>query len=98
MKSSLRFAAKALLSGFLAVVPIYLAVLLLLKGIQSVAKLMHPVILLVPDWLPAEGILSVLLVLVIHARGPDAGIRVVGCSPSVSRLPGCEAAVFAGAR
>lgn len=30
MKSSLRFAAKAVLSGFLAVIPVYLAVLLLL--------------------------------------------------------------------
>ncbi|HVN46170.1 MAG TPA: hypothetical protein VMT66_13155 [Steroidobacteraceae bacterium] len=65
MKSSLRFATKALLSGFLTVVPIYLAVLLLLKAMQSVAKLVHPVTLLIPDWFPAEGILSLLLVLVI---------------------------------
>lgn len=65
MKSSLQFTTKALLSGFLTVVPIYLAVLLLLKGMQSVAKLVHPVTLLVPDWLPGETILSLLLVLVI---------------------------------
>jgi uncharacterized membrane protein len=65
MKKSLQFATKALLSGFLTVLPIYLAGLLLLKAIQSIAKLVHPVTLLVPDWLPAERILSLLLVLVI---------------------------------
>jgi len=65
MTKSLRFTTKALLSGFLTVLPIYLAVLLLLKAIQSIAKLVHPVTLLVPDWLPAERILSLLLVLVI---------------------------------
>jgi uncharacterized membrane protein len=65
MKMSLRFVAKALVSGFLTLVPIYLAVLLLLKGMQSVSKLLHPVTLLIPDWLPAEGALSLLLVLVL---------------------------------
>jgi len=65
MKKSLQFTTKALLSGFLTVLPIYLAVLLLLKAIQSIAKLVHPVTLLVPDWLPAEGLLSLILVLVI---------------------------------
>jgi hypothetical protein len=58
MKKSLRFTTKALLSGFLTVLPIYLAVLLLLKAIQSIAKLVHPVSLLVPDWLPAESTLA----------------------------------------
>ena len=58
MKSSLRFATKALLSGFLTVVPIYLAVLLLLKAMQTVAKLVHPVTLLIPDWLPADSVQS----------------------------------------
>jgi uncharacterized membrane protein len=65
MKNSLRFAAKALLSGFIIVVPIYLAVLLLLKGMQSVAGLVRPFTLLLPDWLPAERLLSLLLVLVM---------------------------------
>jgi uncharacterized membrane protein len=65
MKKSLRFAARALLSGFLIVVPIYLAVLLLLKGMQSVAGLVQPLTLLLPDWLPAERLLSLLLVLMM---------------------------------
>lgn len=65
MKSALRFAAKAVLSGFLTVIPVYLAGLLLLRGMQSVAKVVHPMTLLLPDWLPAERILSFLLILVI---------------------------------
>ena len=61
----MKFAAKAILSGFLVVIPIYLAVLLLLKGMKTVATLMRPFASLLPDWLPAEGLLSLLLVLFI---------------------------------
>jgi uncharacterized membrane protein len=63
MKKSLLFATKALLSGFLVIAPIYLAVLLLLKAMKSIAILVHPLTLLVPDWLPAERLVSLLLVL-----------------------------------
>jgi uncharacterized membrane protein len=65
MRKALRFTGRALLSGILIVVPIYLAVLLLLKGMQSVAALVQPVTLLLPDWLPAERLLSLLLVLMM---------------------------------
>jgi uncharacterized membrane protein len=65
MKKSLVFAAKATLSGFLIVVPIYLAILLLLKAMKTVATLVRPFTLLLPDWLPAERALSLLLVLVV---------------------------------
>jgi len=44
--------------------PIYLAVLVLLKGMQSVASLVRPLTVLLPDWLPAEGLLSLGLVLI----------------------------------
>ena len=65
MKESLQFAAKAVLRGFLIVVPIYLAVLLLLRAMGEVAKLVRPFTLLVPDWIPAEHVLSLLLVLLV---------------------------------
>jgi uncharacterized membrane protein len=65
MNKSLRFVTKALLKGFLVLVPLYLAVLLLLKAMQSVARLLHPFTALIPNWLPGEGILSLLLVLAI---------------------------------
>jgi hypothetical protein len=45
------------------VVPVYLAVVLLRKGMQSVGGLVRPVAALVPDWMPAERLLSLLLVL-----------------------------------
>jgi uncharacterized membrane protein len=65
MKNSLLFAAKAILSGFLVVIPIYLAVLLLLKGMKTVGTLMAPFASLLPDWLPAGELLSLLLVMFI---------------------------------
>jgi uncharacterized membrane protein len=44
---------------------VYLAILLLLKAMQSVGKLVQPFTKLLPDWLPAEQLLSLLLVLAI---------------------------------
>ena len=65
MKQALSFVTRAVLTGLLIVVPVYLAVLLLLKGMKSVAGLVRPVALLLPDSLPGETILSLLLVLSI---------------------------------
>ena len=59
------FAVKALLRGLLIVAPIYVAILLLLKGMGSLMKLVQPVAKLLPDWLPAEQALSLLLVLFV---------------------------------
>ena len=52
MKKSLVFVARAVLSGLLVLVPVYLAVLVLLKGMKSVAALVRPFALLLPDWFP----------------------------------------------
>ena len=65
MKKALAFVAKAVLTGLLVVVPIYLAVLVLLKGMKSVGQLVRPFARLVPDWFPAEQAMSLLLVLMI---------------------------------
>ena len=65
MKKALVFVAKAVLGGLLIVVPIYLAVLLLLKGMKSVMGLVRPFAYLLPDSLPAEKMLSLLLVFAI---------------------------------
>ena len=54
MKKSLVFVARAVLCGLLVLVPVYLAVLVLLKGMKSVAALVRPFALLLPDWFPAE--------------------------------------------
>ena len=81
MKQLVAFLSKALFRGLLIVVPVYLAVLLLLKGMKSVAKLVSPFVNILPDWLPAEELLSLLLVLAIFiaigaAVGTGLGKRV----------------------
>ena len=65
MRQGVRFVVGALIGGALVVVPLYLAVLLLLKAMKSVAGLARPFAMLLPDWIPAERALSLLLVLVI---------------------------------
>lgn len=65
MKNPFAFVAKTVLVGLLIVIPIYLAVLVLLKGMKSVMGLVRPFAQLLPDALPAEQLLSLLLVLAI---------------------------------
>ncbi len=77
MKQAMRAVSKALIRGLLIVVPVYLAIILLLKGMQSVAKLVQPFTALLPDWVPAEELLSLLLVLAICAAiGATVGTRI----------------------
>ena len=65
MKLARDFFTNALVGGLLIVVPLYLAVLLLLKGMKSVAGLVRPLTGLLPDGFPAEKLLSLVLVLVV---------------------------------
>ena len=65
MKYAREFITSTVVGGLFIVVPLYLAVLLLLKGMKSVGGLVRPIAAVVPDWLPAEGLLSLLLVLVL---------------------------------
>jgi uncharacterized membrane protein len=65
MRYAREFVTSTLVGGLLIVVPVYLAVLLLLKGMKSAAGLVRPIAALLPDSIPAEGFFSLLLVLVI---------------------------------
>lgn len=65
MKFAREFFANVLVGGLLIVLPIYLAALVLLKGMKSVGALVRPFTLLLPEWLPAENLLSLALVLVV---------------------------------
>jgi uncharacterized membrane protein len=65
MRYAREFITSTLVGGLLFVVPVYLAVLLLLKGMKSVGTLVRPFTALLPDWVPAERLLSLLLVLTI---------------------------------
>jgi len=63
MKKGLQFVLRAILGGLLFVIPIYLAILLLLKGMKSVAGIVRPLARLLPESVPADMLLSLLLVL-----------------------------------
>lgn len=65
MKKLGQFLGTNLLAGILVITPIYLALLLLFKAASSVMNVVRPIANLVPEWLPAEHILSLLLVLTI---------------------------------
>jgi hypothetical protein len=56
---------QALIAGALFVLPVYLAILLLLKAAKSLGGVVKPLTRLVPEWFPAENLLSFLLVLVV---------------------------------
>jgi len=77
MKQATPFLSKALFRGLLIVVPVYFAVLLLLKGMKAVANLVSPFAQLLPAWVPAEEFLSLLLVLAICVViGASVGTRI----------------------
>ena len=65
MKRLVEFIMSAVFAGLLILAPVYLAALLLLKAMQSVLGVVRPVAMLLPDWLPAEKLLSFLLVLAV---------------------------------
>jgi uncharacterized membrane protein len=65
MKYARNFVINAVVGGLLVVLPIYLAILLLLKAMQSVVGLVRPIAKMLPEWLPAENVLALLAVLVI---------------------------------
>ena len=95
MKEGFMFVARSLLTGFLIVVPIYLAILLLLKAMKSVVSLVQPIARLLPDSVPAETLLSLLFVLVfclligliVHTR-IGAAVRERMETTLFERIPG----------
>lgn len=66
MKRASTFVLTSFAAGCLVVVPLYLALLLLLKAAQSVLGLVQPIAKLMPGWIPVEAsFLAVLLVLLV---------------------------------
>jgi uncharacterized membrane protein len=60
-----KYSWNAVLRGVLIILPIYLAALLLLKAIKTVTKLVQPLARLLPDWFPAQNVLSFLFVVIL---------------------------------
>ncbi len=67
MRYAREFVTNTVVGGLLVVLPVYLTVLLLLKGMQAVVGLVRPVAALLPAWVPAEDILALLIVLIVCA-------------------------------
>ncbi len=65
MKPFRQSITQTLVAGVLFVLPVYLAILLLAKAMKSLGRLVEPVAGLLPDWLPAETLVSFLLVLAL---------------------------------
>ena len=65
MKKLSKFLISTLVAGLLVVAPVYLAALLLLKAMKSMMGLVRPFTTLLPTGLPADQLLSLLLVLTI---------------------------------
>ena len=65
MKQFRKFIVKPLVVGFLFLVPVYLAILLLLKAMKSLGKLVQPIVRLLPESVPAETAISLLLVVML---------------------------------
>ena len=74
MKKFSIFVLSAFVGGLLVLVPIYLTVLLLLKAMKSVVDFVQPLAMLLPEWFPAQHVLSLLLVcflIGVAARTPE---------------------------
>ena len=65
MKKLAGFVGSRFLTGLLLVAPVYLAALLVLKATKTLSRLVRPLAKLLPDFLPAEQVLSLLLVLIL---------------------------------
>ena len=59
------FVGHAIVGGLLVLVPLYLAVLLVGKAMGTVVGVVKPIASLLPAWVPAEHVLSLLIVLLI---------------------------------
>jgi uncharacterized membrane protein len=65
MKHLRDFFVSSVVGGLLILAPIYFSILLLFKAMQAVAGVVRPLAKLLPNWIPAERILSFVLVLLM---------------------------------
>ena len=63
MKRTWESLVAALVAGLLVLVPLYLAILLLLKAMMSVGKLISPLVAVLPDWIPGEKLVALAAIL-----------------------------------
>ena len=63
MRNFIGFVVSRLITGVIVVAPIYLTLLLLLKAAQSLLSIMKPVAALLPESVPAEELIALLIIL-----------------------------------
>jgi uncharacterized membrane protein len=65
LKRALGLFVNTLVAGFLAILPIYLTTLLLLKAMKSLGSFVRPLTRVAPKWFPAKAVGSLLVVLMV---------------------------------
>jgi uncharacterized membrane protein len=65
VKKFSKFLFSSFVAGLLVLAPIYLVALLVLKAMKSLVVLVKPIASMLPEWVPAERLLSLFLVLLI---------------------------------
>ncbi|WP_373976544.1 hypothetical protein NT239_07370 [Chitinibacter sp. SCUT-21] len=65
MKTQRHSLLSTLIAGVLVIAPAYLAILLVIKAVGSLVGLVKPIALLLPNWLPAEQLIALLLLLAL---------------------------------
>jgi len=85
----------AVLTGLLIAVPLYLAVLLLVKAMRSLMVLVRPIVALFPSWLHREDLLALLTVLlacfaigVVVRTAPGRAMRERIEGTILAKIPG----------
>lgn len=65
MNNLVKFLIGRIVTGLVIIAPVYLACLLMLKGMKTLLGLMAPVAKVLPESVPAENLIALILVLVI---------------------------------
>ena len=95
MKALRDFVTSAVLTGLLIAVPLYLAVLLLVKAMRSLMVLVRPIVALFPSWSHLEDLLALLTVLlacfaigVVVRTAPGRAMRERIEGTILAKIPG----------
>ena len=86
MKRLLGSVVGAMGAGLLVLVPLYLAILLLLKAMKSVLGLVEPLARLMPNWLPARDNLVAFLFILLICLVVGAAVRTTAGRAAAERL------------
>jgi len=95
MKNVAEFVLSRIGFGLLFTAPIYLSILLLLKAFNSLSSLLQPIKRLFPDWLQAESLLALLILVgiifvvgVLVQTTPGQRVRKIIERSMFQRIPG----------